>query len=351
MSSAVDTNSLSSEPIDMTANTYRNETGRGIRLLVAIPCLNEVTTIADVVLHVPRNINGIERVDVLVVDDGSIDSTSEEAKKVGAMVLRHNINRGVGMAFQSAVEFAIENNYDLMVNIDGDRQFNPEDIPKLVAPIFNGEADMVTASRFLDPALVPEMPKVKLIGNHMMSFLISRLVRARFSDVSCGFRCYSREALLRLNLQGAFTYTQETFLDFAVKNIHIVEVPIRVKYFKGRESRVAGSILGYAMNTAKIIFRTYRDYFPLRFFSWLSLIFAIPSVFMGIIFFWNYLITGKFTGFLYAGFSSAFLFILAAIFLILGIVADMLDRIRTNQERIIYTLKKYHIHDSSPNDE
>lgn len=314
--------------------------GCGMRLLVAIPCLNEAPTIADVVRNVPRAIKGIEHVDIVVVDDGSTDTTSHEAKNAGAMVLRHQMNRGVGTAFRTAVEFAVENNYDLMVNIDGDRQFNPEDIPKLVVPMLDCEADMVTASRFLDPALVPEMPRAKFVGNHMMSFLISRLVRKRFSDVSCGFRCYGREALLRLNLHGAFTYTQETFLDFAVKNLRILEVPIEVKYFKDRKSRVAGSIWRYAVNTLVIIFRGYRDYFPLRFFVRLSALFALPGALFGAIFFGNYFLTGKFSGYLFAGFSSAFLFVMATVFLVLGIVADMLDRIRSNQERILYLIRK-----------
>jgi glycosyltransferase involved in cell wall biosynthesis len=235
-----------------------------------------------------------------------------------------------------------------MINIDGDRQFDPADIPKLVAPIEKGRADMVTASRFLDPSLVPDMPKVKLVGNRMMSFLISRLVRRRFADVSCGFRCYSREALLRLNPHGAFTYTQETFLDFAVKNMRIAEVAISVLYFKDRKSRVAGSIWRYAVNTAKIIFRGYRDYFPLRFFAGFALVFAIPGLVLAVMFFGHYFLTGTFSGYLFAGFTSGFLFLMAAIFIVLGVVADMLDRIRANQEKVLYLLKKSgHGHRSS----
>jgi glycosyltransferase involved in cell wall biosynthesis len=310
------------------------------RLLVAIPCLNEEATIADVILHVPRLIDGIGRVDVVVIDDGSVDRSADEARRAGAMVVRHSANRGVGMAFQSAVRLAVANRYDLMVNIDGDRQFNPEDIPKLIAPILEGEADMATASRFLEPARSPKMPRVKLIGNHMMSTLISRLVRHKFADVSCGFRCYSREALLHLNLHGAFTYTQETFLDFAVKNLGIKEIPIDVTYFKDRKSRVAGNIWRYGVNAATIIFRGYRDYFPLRFFVGLATIFAIPGIALASLFFGNYLLTGRFSGYLFAGFGSAFLLVVAMIFVVLGVVTDMLDRIRSNQERILYLLKK-----------
>ena len=255
-------------------------------------------------------------------------------------MLRHPRNLGVGKAFQTAVNHAVENGYDLMVNIDGDRQFNPQDIPKIVQPVIAMQADMVTASRFINVEMTPKMSKVKLVGNHMMSYLISRLVRQNFHDVSCGFRCYSREALLQLNLHGAFTYTQETFLDFAVKRLTIMEVPIPVIYFADRKSRVAGSIAKYAVNTAKIIFRGYRDYFPLRFFWGISLAFAAPAVVLAVLFFGHYLVSGVFTGYLFAGFLSAFFTIMATVFIVLGIVADMLDRIRSNQERILYRLKK-----------
>ncbi len=311
-----------------------------LRLLVAIPCLNEAETIAKVVHDVPRTIEGIDSVRILVVDDGSSDHTAAQAEEAGAQVLRHTRNKGVGAAFQSAVSYAIDHDYDVMVNIDGDRQFDPKDIPQLVEPVVSGKADMVTASRFVNPALTPDMPKVKLIGNHMMSFLISKLVREKFADVSCGFRCYSRESLLRLNLQGAFTYTQETFLDLTAKGLEIHEIPIKVVYFADRKSRVARSLLQYGINTAKIIFRGFRDYFPLRFFLGIATLFAIPGILLGLAFFLNFLLTGQFTGYLFAGFTSAFFLVLATIFVVLGIVTDMLDRIRVNQERILYILRK-----------
>lgn len=311
-----------------------------LRLLVAIPCLNEDATIAQIVADVPRLIDGIGEVDVLVVDDGSTDNTFSEATRAGALIVRHPRNLGVGKAFHSAVNYAIDHRYDLLVNIDGDRQFNPQDIPKLVLPVLEGKADMVTASRFIESSMVPDMPQVKLIGNHLMSRLISGLVRQKFHDVSCGFRCYNREALLQMNLHGAFTYTQETFLDFAVKRMTIVEVPIAVQYFADRKSRVVSSISKYAVHTAKIIFRGYRDYFPLRFFWGIALMFMVPAVVLAALFFGHYLSTGFFTGYLFAGFLSGFFVMLATVFFVVGTVADMLDRIRSNQERILYRLKK-----------
>jgi len=310
------------------------------KLLVAIPCFNEAVTISQLIQDVPRVISDILHVDVLVVDDGSIDNTHSAALDAGAKVLRHTRNLGVGKAFQTALSFAIENGYDLMISIDGDRQFNPLDIPRLVKPVIDGKADMVTGSRFISSELTPDMPRAKLIGNHIMSYLISQLVRQKYYDVSCGFRCYSREALLQLNLHGAFTYTQETFLGLAAKQLVIEEVPIEAVYFSDRKSRVAGSLTGYAVNTVKIIFKSYRDYFPLRFCWGIAMLFAIPAVALALLFFGHYFITGVFSGYLFAGFSSAFFVVMALVFFVLGIVMDMLGRIRSNQDRILYYIKK-----------
>lgn len=311
-----------------------------MRLLVAIPCFNEALTIGKVISSIPKSIQGVSGITVLVVDDGSSDTTVDIAMAHNAEVVRHHVNRGVGMAFHSAINYAVENNFDVMVNIDGDCQFDPADIPKLVTPILNNQADMVTASRFANRDLKPDMPLVKLVGNYMMSFLISKLCGQEFADVSCGFRAYSREALLQINLHGLFTYTQETFLDMVSKKLRIVETPINVTYFKDRQSRVVRSIPRYALNTAIIILRIYRDYFPFKFFLAIAGLFMLPALVFGAIFFGHFLLTGGFSGFLYAGFLSGFFTIIGLIFVLVAIVVDMLDRIRVNQERILYLLKK-----------
>lgn len=310
------------------------------KLLIAIPCLNEAETIADVISAIPATIQGIDEITTLVVDDGSTDNTSFVASSAGATVIKHNGNRGVGLAFQTAVEFSVNHSYDYMVNIDGDRQFDPKDIPTLLQPILAGHADMATASRFKNAKRIQNMSRLKLIGNHMMSFLISSLCGRKFFDVSCGFRAYTREALLRLNLHGKFTYTQETFLDLISKQLCIEEVPITVRYFKDRKSRVAGNIFKYALNTSSIILRIYRDYFPMRFFMGIAAINMVPAIIFGCIFWSYYLNTGRFYGALYAGLTAGFFLILVLMFIILAVVTDMLDRIRVNQDRILYMFKK-----------
>ena len=190
---------------------------------------NEEQTVGDVVQRVPEKIEGISEIEVLVVDDGSEDRTGERARKAGAEVLRLPYSQGLGAAFHSALRYGIRHGADLIASIDADGQFDPADLPILIEPVLAGEAEFATASRFKDPSLVPEMPRMKLWGNRMMSRLISQIAGQKFYDVSCGMRCYSREAALQLNLLGQFTYTQEVILTLAFKRLPIAEVPIRVR--------------------------------------------------------------------------------------------------------------------------
>ncbi|KYG69903.1 hypothetical protein AZI85_16040 [Bdellovibrio bacteriovorus] len=312
-----------------------------MNLVVAIPCLNESETIATVVRSIPRNLDRVSKVVVLVIDDGSKDNTAQLAREAGAEVVSHGVNKGLGIAFQSAVEWSLRNKMDLMVTTDGDGQFDPNDIPKLIAPIVDGRADFVTASRFISDEYLPQgIPPVKLWGNRQMSKLISSLTGSSYYDVACGFRAYSKQCLLNLNLFGQFTYTQEVFLDLSYKRFRIQEVPSRVKYFEGRKSRMAHSIAKYALNTSKIIGRAYLSYYPLKlFWSMASVLFAIGGSLFAV-FIAHFMQTGKFTGYLWAGFSGGFLLGTALFLFILGLVVEMLDRIRVNQERSLALLKQ-----------
>ena len=168
-----------------------------MHLIVAIPALNEEATISQVIAAVPHQVPGVQTIEVVVVDDGSMDATASLAAQAGAHVIDHDQSRGVGAAFGTALAYAIGRGTDLVVTGDGDGQFDPADIPKVVAPVVAGQADFSTASRFKDPALTPRMPWVRRWGNRQMSRLISRLTGHRFYDVSCGMRCYSQRAVLR----------------------------------------------------------------------------------------------------------------------------------------------------------
>ena len=138
----------------------------------------------------------LKKVDVVVINDGSTDDSEQVARQAGAEVISHKVNQGVGRAFQSGLNFALNNNYDMMVNIDSDGQFSPNDIPKLVNPILEGKAEFVTASRFLSGKVIPHMSSVKLWGNHKMSKLISKLANKSFN-----FSSLSKTRNLNVNLK------------------------------------------------------------------------------------------------------------------------------------------------------
>lgn len=319
---------------------------RDLSLLVVIPCLNEEPTVGHVVAGVPRDIPGIGRIEILVMDDGSTDETAARAREAGAEVIRHQSNRGLGKTFQEAVGIALDKGVDVMIHIDGDGQFEPADIPLLIEPIVTGQAQMSTASRFMKCDLIPQMPAVKLWGNRGVARIVWLLTGKRFYDVSCGFRAFSREALLRMNLFGTFTYTQETFLDLIFKNLTILEVPVRVRGVREfGTSRVASSIPRYAARSLQIMLRAFISYRPFSLFFSLGCVFLAVGLgflaFLGL----HYLDFGAFTPHIWAGFVGGSFGFLGILTLIIGLIGDMLVRIRMNQENILYYLKRSRLDD------
>jgi glycosyltransferase involved in cell wall biosynthesis len=316
------------------------EATQALTLLVAIPCLNEEQTVARVVEAIPREIPGIASVQVLVIDDGSTDATAAKALEAGAEVHSHPRTLGLGVSFRNAAEIAISRGVDIFVNIDGDGQFDPTDLPTLVLPIIAGQAHMVTASRFMDPKLTPKMPAIKRWGNRRVAGIVALLTGQRFHDVSCGFRALSRETLLRLNLFGSFTYTQECFMDCVFKNLTILEVPVAVRGVREfGTSRVAASIPRYAVRSLQIMLRAFISYRPFTLFTALAAISLVAGLgflgFLGL----HYWATGKFSPHIWSGFVGGSFTFFGLGTLVVGLIGDMLVRIRLNQENMLYVLR------------
>jgi glycosyltransferase involved in cell wall biosynthesis len=313
------------------------------QLAIIIPAFNEEKGIASILDGIPEIIEGIDKVDVIVINDGSTDNTEQIAREKGVEVITHPYNMGLGISFRKGLERALERGADIIVNIDADGQFDPQDIPRLVTPVIKEGAEVVTASRFKSPDFVPEMSRTKALGNRLMSFIISKITGKKFHDVSCGFRAYSRDAALRMNLFGKFTYTQETFIDLASKNISIIEIPVEVRGEREfGKSKMASNLFKYGYSTLRIILSAFRDYKPLRLMFFVSLFFIVVGVLSGTFFLIHYIRTGYFRPHTWAGFLSFSSFILAIFMVIAGIFMEMFSRMRMNQEQLLYLAKKEH---------
>lgn len=312
------------------------------RLLVIMPALNEAASIGDVIREIPEQIEGIDAIEVLVIDDGSTDDTAHIARRAGADVISHHANMGLGVAMQTGIDEAVRRRVDYAVNIDSDGQFDPRHIPKLLDPLLEGRADFASASRFKDKSLVPQMPWLKRFGNWGMSKIVSWICKQSFADVSCGFRAYTRDTMLQLVLSGDFTYTQESFILLAQRNLRIVEVPLAIRGVREKgESRIASNLFRYAYRTSGIIYSCVRDYTPAAVFNAVTALLTLLSLGLAIFFVWHRITAGQFSPHIWAGFLSAFLFSIAFMTFWVGQVALMIARQRQLQERQLYLIRKY----------
>ncbi len=310
-----------------------------MNLIIYMPAYNEGENIHKVITCLPCELENIDRIQCLVIDDGSTDNTAQVAQSCGAHVIVHNRNWGVGAAFQSAVQFALENGADILVSIDADGQFNPAEIAALIQPIVAKEADMVIGNRFA--AGKPEfMPSVKYWGNQKIAQIVGQVCNQNFTDVSSGFRAYGREALLRLNIFGKFTYTHETILSLVYQELRVKEYPVQVRYFPERKSRVAKSVLYYASQVSKIILRVLLDYRPIMVFGTMGIIFLLIGSAFELFLLTHYVLYHSFTPYKNTGFIGLGFIIFGMLVLLIALITDMLNRLRVNQDKIIYELKK-----------
>ena len=316
-----------------------------MKLVVVSICKDEAKTIGQVLDAIPEKIAGIKTIEKWVISDGSTDDTPAVAKAHGAHVRHDGMQKKLAFRFREVVDLALSRGADILVNIDGDMQFNPADIPQFVTPIVEDDADFVAADRFTDPATgqvrrPKNMPAGKYYGNKLGAWVTGKLSGQQFPDVTCGFRAYSRHALIALNINGVHTYTQETFQVMAMKRMRIKAIPVHVTYFPDRKSRVVTSIPSYVATSAVNILRAYRDFAPLRFFAWLG---ALPFG-LGVICFAllgiHWLNTGSLSPYKFLGFAGIYLTTMGLILWVVGLLADMQVRLLNNQEKMYESVKE-----------
>ncbi len=304
-----------------------------------IPALNEEKTIWKVISSLPKEIAGCS-VEIVVIDDWCTDDTVQVSYDSWAhTVISHPINQWVWAAFKSSVDYFLRSWADILVNIDADGQFPAHRISDLVEPVALWHAAISIWSRFsgIDPI---GMPRIKFLMNQVISWTIWKMMWGRVDDLTCWFRAYSRESLLRLYTHSSFTYTQEVIIDAISKWLTIAWIPIEVTYFEERESRVVKSILSYMTKSLMIIFRTVRDAKPLVFFGIPGLLLSFIWVLCLIGFVIAYLLEGITTPYRMVFNVGSILLWLWLLLFVFASVADMIKRQRRISEENLYLNRK-----------
>ncbi|MEC7427663.1 MAG: glycosyltransferase family 2 protein [Actinomycetota bacterium] len=303
-----------------------------MRLVIQIPCLNEAETLPTTLEDLPRAVKGFDDVLWVVIDDGSTDRTAEVAKAHGAdMVVQLANNKGLAVAFQAGLDASLQLGADVIVNTDADNQYAASDIPRLVEPICNGEADLVVGTR--DIANHEEFSPLKKWLQRIGSWVVRQASATHVSDVTSGFRAYSKEAALQVNVVSQFTYTLESLIQAGRSNLKVADVPIGVNPTT-RTSRLFRSKRQYVRRSAGTISRVYAMHKPLRFFNIPAAAFAAVGLILFGRFGWYYLSAGG-EGRIQSLIVGAVCLLVSVQMLMLGLLADLLRTNRVITERVL----------------
>jgi len=306
-----------------------------VKLVVQIPCLNEEDTLPATIHDIPREIPGIDKVEIVVIDDGSTDRTAALARELGVdHVVSFPRNRGLGHAFRAGFDTALRAGADIIVNTDGDNQYHGGDIPDLVAPILAGRADVVIGDRQTEK--IPHFSPTKRALQNMGSRVVSRLANLDIPDVASGFRAYSREAALRLGSYTEFDHTVEHAIQAGQSRLAVVIVPIRTNP-KARESRLFDNIGEFVVRSGLISLRTYAMYKALKIFTAFGLVSFAGGVALGLRFLYFYLFTDQGDLHIQSVVLAAILLLAGFQMVLTGVVADL---IATNRMLLEDTLRR-----------
>lgn len=238
------------------------------KLIIQIPCYNEEETLGATLAELPRQLPGVDRIEWLIIDDGSRDRTVQVAKANGVdHIVRLPTNQGLAKGFMAGIEAALRAGADIIVNTDADNQYCADDIPTLIAPILNGEAEIVVGARPIWQTR--QFSPIKKVLQNLGSWVVRLASSTNIPDAPSGFRAFSRRAALQINVFNSYTYTLETIIQAGQKGIAITSVPVRTNYV-ARPSRLVKSIPSYIQRSILTIFRIFMVYKPLRFFMLLG---------------------------------------------------------------------------------
>jgi glycosyltransferase involved in cell wall biosynthesis len=316
-----------------------------MKLIIQIPCLNEVETLPAVLAQLPTAIAGVSCIETLVIDDGSSDNTAVVARQLGVThVVRHAQTKGLARTFQTGLETALRLGADIIVNTDGDNQYPATAIPALVAPIVRGEADMVIGDRGVhaSPHFSPLKRQFQRLGNWVVRNVSNTAVR----DAVSGFRAYSRETALRLTILTNFSYTLDTLIQAGKMGLIIVSIPIEANA-PTRPSRLQKNMAHFIKAQASTILRLYVFYEPLKTFSYIALPFFLLGTALLARFFWVYW-QGNGSRFVQSVSIGIGLLVVGVLIFLVGVQADVASKHRQLSQEVLYRLRKLELNRDDP---
>ncbi len=308
-----------------------------MKLIIQVPCYNEAETLEVALNDLPKHIDGIDEIEYLIINDGSKDNTVEVAKKWGVnYVVNFRRNKGLAKGFMAGLDACLRNGADIIVNTDADNQYNGDDIEKLVRPILEGKTDIVIGERPIDQTEHFSPLKKKL--QHFGSWVVRKASKSDIPDAPSGFRAYSRDAAMRLNVVNEYTYTLETIVQAGRTKIAQTSVPIRTNS-ELRPSRLFSSMFGYVKKSMLTILRAFMMYKPLQFFSTIGGVGFIAGLAVGIRFI-VYMCMGQGNGHVQSLILAGLLITLGVLIFVIGLQADLIAANRKILEDIQYHVRK-----------
>jgi len=311
-----------------------------MKLIIQIPCYNEAATLAVALSALPREVPGFDKVEWLIIDDGSTDETVKVAQENGAdHIVRHIRNQGLARAFMTGIREAVRFGADVIVNTDADNQYNADDIPSLTRPIIKGQADIVVGARPIDS--INHFSSIKKIMQKMGSRVVRAASRTDIPDATSGFRAMSRDAAQQLVVFNDYTYTLETIIQAGQKNMSITSVPVRVNADL-RPSKLVKSIPSYIIRGIVTIARIFIVYRPFLFFSSIGVVLFGSGILIGMRFMWFYL-EGQGGGHIQSLILASVLLGMGFQTLLIAVIADLLSVNRKLLEDVRYTMKRKYV--------
>ena len=309
-----------------------------MKLIIQIPCYNEEKTLPVTIRSIPKTFKGIDEVELLVIDDGSTDGTVAVARQEGVHhVVQLTQNKGLAESFTAGIDASLRLGADIIVNTDGDNQYCGEDIQKLINPILSQKADIVIGDRN-----IPDVQHFSFVKKRLQilgSWVVRQLSGTSVPDVTSGFRAFSKEAALRLNIISHYTYTLETIIQAGKKNIAVSHVTVRTNE-QLRPSRLFSSIPSYIRKSISAITRIYVTYEPLKIFMGIGLFIFFTGFFISLRFLFFFIRDGGAAGHIQSLILSAVLMIVGFQVVMIGLLSDIISANRRLIEDVLYRVKK-----------